>query len=229
MSALQVGSAGNPPQTPVPWGKSTMLCVRTILLCTAMAAQMPAQAQAQAAGVDIVRRGWFTPGELALLPDVCKDIQGSPTYDGPRGNYWRSIIGDSLSHLHHYCRGVRDMIFARTLSLPPEHKRLLWDRAAGEMKYVIERSPPTMMLQPELWLRVGESMLELGRLPDAQQAFEQSRKLKPDYWPAYVRWADVLIDSRKLDEARQLLEEGLKHSPDQPELVKRMARVNGGR
>ena len=184
---------------------------------------------AQVGGFDLERRGFFTPGELALLPEICKDIQGSPTYDGPRGNYWRSIIGDTLQHMHHYCRGARDMIFARTLTLRPEHKRLLWDRAVQEMQYVIERSPSTMMLQPELWLRVGEAKLELGKVAEAQAAFEQSRKLKPDYWPAYVRWADVLIESRKPDEARQLLEEGLKNAPDQPELLKRLARAGGGR
>jgi len=193
-------------------------------------AMFAAAAPAQAPGVDIgARRGWFTPGELALLPEICKDIQGSPTYDGPRGNYWRSIIGDTLQHMHHYCRGVRDMTFARTLTLSPQHKRFLWERAADEMRYVIERSPSTMMLQPELWLRVGEAKLELGRLAEAQAAFEQSRKLKPDYWPAYTQWADYLIQKKQNDDARALLEEGLKHSPDQPALAKRLASLGGSR
>jgi tetratricopeptide (TPR) repeat protein len=193
-------------------------------------AWLAATAAAQTSGVDLAsRRGSFTPGELALLPEICKDIQGSPTYKGPRGDYWRSLIGDSLQHMHHYCRGARDMLFARTLSLPPEHKRLLWNRAANEMQYVIKASPPTMMLQPELWLRYGEAQLQLGNLPEAQAGFEQSRKLKPDYWPAYTQWADYLIQNKQNDEARALLEEGLKHAPDQPELVKRLASVGANR
>jgi len=176
-------------------------------------------------GLDIERRRSFTAGELALLPEICKDIHGMPTYDGPRGDYWRSIIGDTLQHMHHYCRGVRDMMFARMLTMRPEHKRLLWDRAAGEMQYVIKASPPTMMLQPELWVRYAEAQLELGKLQEAQAGFEQSRKLKPDYWPAYTGWADFLINNRQFDEARSVIELGLKQLPESPQLTQRLERI----
>ena len=179
----------------------------------------------QIGGLDIERRRSFTPGELALLPEICKDIHGMPTYDGPRGDYWRSIIGDTLQHMHHYCRGVRDMIFARTLSMRPEHKRLLWDRAAGEMQYVIKNSPPTMMLQPELWMRYGEAQLELGNVAAAQAGFEQSRKLKPDYWPAYTAWADFLIHNKRFDDARAVIDLGLQNAPNTPQLMQRRDRI----
>ena len=204
---------------------SAARCTGLVLLASALGV-----AHAQAPGVDIgSRRGYFTPGELALLPEICKDIQGSPTYNGPRGDHWRAYIGDSLQHMHHYCRGMRDLLFLRTVQLKPEHRRLLWDRAAGEMMYVIERSPPTMAMQPELWLHYGNAKLNLGDLMAAQRAYEQSRKLKPDYWPAYTQWADYLIQNKRNDDARVLLEEGLKHAPDQPELVKRLASVGAGR
>jgi tetratricopeptide (TPR) repeat protein len=187
-----------------------------------------ATALAQDGGVDIgERRRSFTPGELALLPEYCRYQQGMPGRDTPRGRYYVASLGSALDDIHHYCRGLRDMMFARTLSLRADHKRDLWLRATQEIDYVIGKNPPTLVLMPELYYRRGEAMIELGQLNDAQISFEKSRGLKPDYWPAYTRWADYLIDVKRTADARALIEEGLKHAPDNPELKQRMARLSG--
>jgi len=162
---------------------------------------------------------------LALLPDICKDIQGMPTYVGPRGDYWRSVAGNVLEHAHHYCRGMRDLLFLRTVQIKPEHRRLLWDRAAGEMMYMIKNVPPNNPMQPEFWLHYGFAKMNFGDLAEAQRAFEQSRTLKPDYWPAYTFWADFLINNRQFDEARSVIELGLKQLPESPQLTQRLERI----
>ena len=202
--------------------------LRIVLLSVAFGCAAPAFAQA--AGVDLgERRRTFTPGEMALVPEYCQFQQGDPRRDTPRGRYYMSVLGPALDDIHHYCRGLRDMMFARTLSLRPEHKRALWERAVQEIDYVIKRNPPTLVLMPELFYRRGEAMIELGRLDEAQLAFERSRALKPDYWPAYTRWADYLVEMKRIDEARALLQEGAKQAPDSAELQQRLSRLGSGK
>jgi tetratricopeptide (TPR) repeat protein len=177
-----------------------------------------------AQSVDIgKRRGSFTPGELSLLPEYCRDIQGTPTYDGEPGDRWRALMGSSFAHMHHYCRGLRDMHFARTTAgLPGAHRRFLWERSIDEFNYIVRNSPRDMVLIPEVFVKIGQSSLEIGRLYEAQLAFEEARKLKPDYWPAYTIWADRLVSLQKYQPARALLEEGLIHSPASQELKSRL-------
>lgn len=183
----------------------------------------------RAQGVDFpVRRGSFTPGELALLPPYCQNIQGFPGYQGPEGDRWRSLLGDDFQHFHHYCRGLRDVHFARNAVVTTQQRKFLWERSITEYEYMVRNSKPTMVLLPEIYLRMGESYLELDRLAEAQSAFESSRKLKPDYWPAYTRWIDQLLKLGQFRMARELAEEGLTHLPENRELSARLARARAG-
>jgi tetratricopeptide (TPR) repeat protein len=183
----------------------------------------------RAQGVDFPnRRNSFTAGELALLPPYCKNIQGFPGYDGPEGDRWRAILGEDFQHFHHYCRGLRDVHFARTAVVTAQQRKFLWERSLNEYEYMIRNSKPTMVLMPEIYLRMGESFVELRRLGEAQLAFEASRKLKPDYWPAYTAWIDQLLLLKQFGAARELAEEGLKQLPDSPELRSRLERAKTG-
>lgn len=186
-------------------------------------------AAAQAAGLDYpTRRRSFTPGELARLPEYCQYMMGMPGRETPRGQYYLSMLGKGLDDIHHYCRGLRDIAYARTFALPPVHKQALWDRAAKEVQYMISTNPDTLIIMPEIHYRYGEIMLELGRVEDAQLAFEKSRTLKPDYWPAYTLWADFLIRTKQIDQARAIVEQGLKHAPDSVELQRRRSQLAPG-
>ena len=196
------------------------------LLLSPVAQGQDGLAVAQAAGLDYPsRRRTFTPGELSRLPEYCQFQMGMPGRDTSRGGYYVAALGKALDDIHHYCRGLRDIMFAQTYALPPIHRQGLLTRAADEIDYMIKTNPGTMVLMPEIHFRRGEIMLDLGRVPEAQAAFEKSRALKPDYWPAYTRWADYLIKNKQPEQARQVIEEGLKHAPDGPELKQRLAQV----
>lgn len=176
-------------------------------------------------GVDYPsRRRSFTEAEFQRLPDVCRYMQGYG-YETPRGVAYRQQIGVALEHVHHYCRGLRDMFFARFAPVPPDHRRGLWSRALGEVDYMIKNTPQTNLLMPEFWYQRGEILLALGDMFEAQRAFEQSRQLKPDYWPAYTSWADFLIQNRRFDEARAVIDLGLQNAPDTPQLLQRKDRL----
>ena len=185
-------------------------------------AQMPSE-------VDIAqRRGSFTPGELALLPPYCKAMQGSLDYTGPGGARWRAWLGNDLQHIHHYCRGLRDVIFATFVArIPPNHRRFLWERAVNEYDYMLQNCAPSMPLLPEIHLRRGEALLRLGRVFEAEESFKRAWTLKPDYWEPYAAWADKLLELKMYDRAREVLGNGLAKAPQAAPLQQRLQRIPG--
>ncbi len=200
--------------------------LRACLAGALLAAGLLAPALAQ---LDIPnRRGSFTPGELAMLPPYCRNMQGFPGYHGPEGDRWRSMMGNDYEHIHHYCRGLRDVIFATSALPNATQRRFLWPRAVSEYDYMINNARCTLPLLPEIHFKRGEALVVLGRLAEADAAFARARALKPDYWPAYVAWADQLMSLKLNDRARDLLLEGLRHLPESPELLGRLARLPDG-
>ena len=177
----------------------------------------------------------FTEGEWALLPEWCIDSQqgpyGSPEFGGlnksPRASQWVALMGPDFWHMHHYCRGLTDLNRLNRADLSPRERIALMETAINEFKYVINNCKPTMPLMPEAFLRMGDVHVMRNDYAQASAAFEQARRLKPDYWPAYSRWADVLIGLKQFERARALLEEGLGHSPQQPVLLQKLRQAGG--
>ena len=186
---------------------------------------------AQATGV---RAREVTSGEQALLPEWCIDTQDGP-YGGPdggeglnrspRARQWVSLMGVDFWHMHHYCRGLRDVLRLQSTGLAKTDAEFLMGRAINEFVYIINNCKSTMPLMPEVYLKKGEVHLMRKELPAASDAFERSRMLKPDYWPAYDRWIGALIEIKQYDMAGALAKEGLSHSPNQPNLTARLAAI----
>lgn len=185
-------------------------------------AQMPSD-------IDIgQRRGWFTPGELALLPPYCNAMQGRPDYTGPGGARWRAWLGNDLQHIHHYCRGLRDVLFATFVArIPPRYRNLLWERAVSEYEYMLQNCSPSMPLLPEIHLKRGEALLKLGRVYEAEGSFKSAWTLKPDYWEPYAAWADKLVELKMYERARETLGSGLARAPQAEPLKQRLQRLPG--
>jgi hypothetical protein len=169
----------------------------------------------------------FTWGELSLLPEFCRDVQGvlysvyGNGQDSPRAPYWVGLMGQDFWHMHHYCYGLAAILRSNQVQLTAAQKRALYQRAVNEYGYVIRNSSSTMALMPEVHYKLGEAHLLLDNIGAAQVAFATSRSLRPDYWPSYTRWADVLAGIKQYDQALTLVREGLRHSPDAVELRKR--------
>lgn len=174
------------------------------------------------------RRGSFTAGELALLPPYCKAMQGSPDYTGPGGARWRAWLGNDLQHIHHYCRGLRDVIFATYVArIQPHHRAFLWERAINEYDYMLQNCAPSMPLLPEILFKRGEALVKLGRVYEAEESFKKAWTLKPDYWEPYAAWVDKLIELKLYDRAREILAIGLAQAPQAEPLQQRLQRLPG--
>ena len=210
------------------------LLKRALASALLMAVALPALAQISPA----ISSRQLTQGEWALMPEWCVDSQegpyGSPEGgDGlnrsPRARQWVGLMGQDFWHMHHYCRGLRDMLRLRKAGLTPREREMLTSRAVSEFTYILNNCQPTMPLMPEVLLKKGEVHELQGDLPAALDAFAASMKLKPDYWPAYDRIVSVYLGLKQPDKALAAAEQGLIASPNQPNLLAHVQAIKGVR
>jgi predicted Zn-dependent protease len=81
------------------------------------------------------------------------------------------------------------------------------------------------VLLPEIHLRVGDLLTLLKRPVEALAHFERSMALKPDYWPAYIRLADLNVSLNRRQAAVDVLTDGLTHLPNEPRLLEALNRL----
>lgn len=172
----------------------------------------------------------FSAGEWAVLPEYCIDTQAGP-FGGPEGGeglnrsprarHWVGLMGGDFWNMHHYCYALRDLRRLEFSVLTPSQKVALYERARGDLSYVLKTCSPSMLLMPEVLLKLGDTEVALGDLGSAQLTYERSRQLKPDYWPAYTHWIDVLIGVKQFSMAGTLTDRGLDLMPGNQELLQR--------
>lgn len=173
-----------------------------------------------------------TAVEIQRLPTYCLDTEwfagpkGSPR-QSPRAAHWEQVMGYGFWALHHYCWGLVSLDRYHTSPLRGEARKFLVHQIISEYYYVLNNSPPDFILRPELLWRVGEAELLREGYGEAYEAFFRARKLKPDYWPAYSSWAEVLVKAKKPADARKLIEEGLTYAPDSTVLQSMLRKLGG--
>jgi tetratricopeptide (TPR) repeat protein len=170
---------------------------------------------ATAAGGD----GWNNNANL--LPQYCKDNAAGKG----RFEKWRSTFGEAFIHMHHYCAGVSAEQKAKITLNQQERVRAL-QRVVSQMQYVSSSCNTRCVLYPELHTRWGWALSELGQVGEAVQHYQLALKAKRNYTLAYVRLSDLYLDLNQPDEARKILESGLKAKPDSRALKKRLKKLD---
>ncbi len=160
-----------------------------------------------------------TDAEMSLLPQYCPDTYGFKYGDAyyntsPNAPKWVALMGKGFWAMHHYCWALINLNRAQKPSVPASVRQATREYAVDDMRYVIENTTADFVLLPEIYSRAGETLLDLKRVAEAQDAFDRARSLKPDYWPPYYHWGDYLRQNGKIAEARQVVEQGLSYSPD---------------
>ena len=180
-----------------------------------------------------VRPQNVSSGEIAMLPAYCIDTEGfmhgpeNSASQSPRAPEWVAKMGRSFWAMHHYCWGLVNFNRLRFGRADTNNKRYFAKQIADEYRYVIEHSTPNFVLLPEIWARIGEASLLAGDIGGAMDAYAKSRSIKPDYPPAYVQWAEFQMNNNRRDEARALIEEGLKNIPGFKPLLDLQRKLGG--
>lgn len=173
-----------------------------------------------------------TTGEMAMLPEYCPDTMGFKYGDqfsntSPRAPHWVGLMGQSFWALHHYCWGLVKMRRAGAPGLPKELRHGELANAIGDFQYVVNNSTSRFVLLPEIFLKMGDAYVLLDNFGAAQEAYANARGQKSDYWPAYVRWAEVLLKIGKKQDALSHLEECLRINASEPALRAAYTRMGG--
>jgi tetratricopeptide (TPR) repeat protein len=141
------------------------------------------------------------------------------TRPSPRTNYWISILGPTFWAMHHYCWALIGLHRAQMAGVPPVIRKGMLQSGVGDYTFVITNAAPGFVLLPEVYTRMGEAQLIKGDVGDAYNSFARARAIKPDYWPAYLRWAEFQLKWNRKAEAKKTLEEGLQYAPEAKPLL----------
>jgi tetratricopeptide (TPR) repeat protein len=171
-------------------------------------------------------------GEMALLPPYCIDTMGFKYGDAysnpsPRAGHWVGLMGKNFWAMHHYCWALIDLKRSGAAGKTPQERLFHRESAVGDIGYVVKNTSPNFILLPEILTTLGGAYLLLSRVGEANDAFENARKLKPDYWPAYTDWAAFLIKQGQKTEAKALVKTGLEYRPDVKELQNQYRLLGG--
>lgn len=165
----------------------------------------------------------MTAGEKALLPAWCMDTQSfgygdAHTNTSPRAAHWIGLMGKTFWAAHHYCWAMIKTQRSRSPMLPPNTRAFWLQSAINDMYYVVNNATPDFVLLPEVLTRIGEAYVTQQDYAQANETFAKARQVKPDYWPPYVRWAEVLVRFGKRQEGLELVEQVIKLAPGDAEL-----------
>ena len=160
--------------------------------------------------------------DTQLLPQYCKDrAKGINSAEFKR---WRSTLSDVYEHIHHYCSGIYAEQKAKSTIDRRERKR--WLRSvAGEMAYVSRHCSARCALYSELHTRWGWALAADGQPSEAVGHFQLAIRAKPKYVPAYAKLSDVYLETNQPEEARRILDEGLKAKPGSSMLQRRLQKL----
>lgn len=172
----------------------------------------------------------FDPREVAMLPPYCAythyfraAVPGGN--DREKTEAWRSTLGPTFEHIHHYCFGLMKTNRGALLARSRQSRLFYLNDALLEYDYVIQRAPRDFVLLPEILTRKADNLLLLERYPLAIYNYELAIEAKPDYWPPYAKLADHYRDHGNPAKAKSVLEAGLKAAPAAPALERRLAEL----
>ena len=169
------------------------------------------------------------PRDFPMLPEYCKHtlvFSSAVPGGGPDFELWKTRMGPTFHHMHHYCYGLvqthRALFFSRKRE---ERISFLWD-SLNEFDYVIRNAPSHFVMLPEIHTKKGENLIRLGEGARAIREFLRAIELKPDYWPPYAYISDYYKEVGDVVSAREWLEKGLSVSPNTKALTQRLAELN---
>lgn len=173
-----------------------------------------------------------TEAEMAVLPPYCPDTQtfkygNASSNPSPNAPKWVGLMGNGFWTMHHYCWALINLSRAQKPSIPANIRDSMREYAIEDMKYVLQNTEPDFVLSPEIYTKIGDVELALKRTSAANSSYAKARSLKPDYWPAYLNWAEYLRRAGEKAKAREVVEEGLSYAPNAKTLSRLLVELGG--
>jgi tetratricopeptide (TPR) repeat protein len=169
--------------------------------------------------------GYPTDKELLVLPPYCKarlrDVSSAEK------SRWIGVLGrENWTSLHHYCQNLNIINRANMALDTGTRTKLLRNGYSGLKKYLAEQTTPDFVIKHEVYYHIGRAAIRLNEYGDGMANLEKSIQIKPTYIPAYAALSDFYRDNGDPEEARQVLQRGLKHKPKSRSLNRRLTTLS---
>jgi len=159
--------------------------------------------------------------DTLMLPQYCKDrAQSKKNFE----KKWHSTFGEASLDIHHYCAGIYAEHQAKSSSSKGDRTREL-GLVIHQMGYCSNRCKEHCVLYPELHTRWAWALGESGQADEAIKHYQLAIHAKPKYTPAYAKLSDLYMELNKPEEARNILQQGLKVNPKSSILKRRLQKI----
>jgi len=166
-----------------------------------------------------------TKEHFSLLPPYCL-AQMKPEW-APSGapKLWQSRLPGGYAHLHHYCSALHNINIAQRM-IPADEgqkkvRRRFYEAATGGIGYMEENADPNFILNPQMYATKAVALFALDRPSEAVNYLEKAIQKNNKFSKAYGMLADYWIKTGNKKSAIEILNEGLKYSPNSKILIKR--------
>jgi tetratricopeptide (TPR) repeat protein len=127
--------------------------------------------------------------------------------------------------LHHYCAGLWLLAILNRTHLPAPRDGYLKD-ALSEFAYTLKGcDDPNAPLKPEILTNQGRAYIGLKQYGNAATVLTEAIRRNPKYVAAYAELSGVFLLLNNREDARKILEDGLRHSPDSTFLKLKLERL----
>lgn len=161
-----------------------------------------------------------TESEWATWPEYCKARymesaagRDSDTFAGrmpePQVRAWKAKLGEGWIGLHHHCAALVHVNRARWEKDPRERTRLL-RRSLEENQFALDRLPADHPMHAQIAAHNGTAHAELRDYEAAERWFNEAIEGCPECAVGYHTKANYLRKKEQLNEAREVLERGVK-------------------
>lgn len=163
-----------------------------------------------------------TTEHFALLPPYCKAQMKGPQ---AANDLWRKRLPGGFAHLHHYCSALHNINIAQRM-IPADEgqkkvRRRFYETATGGIGYMEENADPRFILWPQMYTTKAVALFALDRPSEAVNYLEKAIEKNNKFSKAYGMLADYWIKTGNKKSAIDILDEGLKYSPNSKILIKR--------
>lgn len=158
--------------------------------------------------------------DSTTIPPFCRINNPDPRY---KNTDWKKKFGEDFIYINHYCaaKAVQPVCF----QYPKKEKNECNAGMIESTTYAIQHSKdPNYQLLPFLHTERGETLIEMGRYPEAIQSFYSAIQKNKKYIRAYAMLADTYILTKQYDEAEKVINEGLKYK-ESSALSKRLEKI----
>ena len=164
--------------------------------------------------------------KLKLIPEYCAYLQSGPRAGSPDAARYRGYLGPDWKHTHHYCWGLDHMLLAfRSIRNKMKWRGYL-ATAVEDFNYVLKYTLGyPYILNHDILTRKGMALSMLGKDYEATHSFLSAINFKPDSVFPYIQLSTLYSKNGEIEKAQEILDRGLKHSPNSSLLKQALAKL----